>query len=166
MVTHDEMHTTRGRANLLRLVMTGELPAGDEGFDNDVLHEALDLCLQCKACKTECPSKVDMAKLKAEVLFQQYQNRPHPLGHLLLGHIFRLNPIASATAPLTNRMLHNRSFKWLLEKAAGIDRRRTLPTLCPRATFAAGFAGTFPRHGRQPRGSRAARRLFHDLQRA
>ncbi len=99
MVTHDEMHTTRGRANLLRLVMTGELASGDGAFDNDVLHEALDLCLQCKACKTECPSKVDMAKLKAEVLHQHYQNRPHPLGHLLLGHIFRLNPIASATAP-------------------------------------------------------------------
>ena len=128
MVTRDEMHTTRGRANLLRLVMTGELPAGDDGLDNETLHEALDLCLQCKACKTECPSKVDMAKLKAEVLHQQYQDRPHPLGHLLLGHIFRLNPIASATAPLANCMLRNPAFKWLLEKVAGIDRRRTLPT--------------------------------------
>ena len=128
MITRDEMHTTRGRANLLRLVMTGELTAGDDGLNNDALHEVLDLCLQCKACKTECPSKVDMAKLKAEVLFQQYQNRPHPLGHLLLGHIFRLNPIAAATAPLTNRVLNNPVFKWLLEKSAGIDRRRTLPT--------------------------------------
>jgi FAD/FMN-containing dehydrogenase/Fe-S oxidoreductase len=127
MVTRDEMHTTRGRANLLRLVMTGELSSGDQGFDNEFLHKALDLCLQCKACKSECPSKVDMAKLKAEVLFQRHQNRPHPLGHLLLGNIFRLNPIASATAPLTNFMLHNRVFKWLLEKGAGIDRRRTLP---------------------------------------
>ena len=128
MVTRDEMHTTRGRANLLRLVMTGELPGQDGGLDNESLHEALDLCLQCKACKTECPSKVDMAKLKAEVLHQHYQNRPRPLGHLLLGQIFRLNPIASATAPLTNAMLRNPAFKWLLEKAAGIDRRRTLPT--------------------------------------
>jgi FAD/FMN-containing dehydrogenase/Fe-S oxidoreductase len=127
MVTHDEIHTTRGRANLLRLAMTGELSSGDQGLDDEVLHEALDLCLQCKACKSECPSKVDMAKLKAEVLFQRYQNRPYPLGHLLLGNIFRLNPIASATAPLTNFMLHNRAFKWLLEKGAGIDRRRTLP---------------------------------------
>ena len=128
MVTHDEMHTTRGRANLIRLVMTGELPSRDEGFDNDDLHEALDLCLQCKACKSECPSKVDMAKLKVEVLHQRYDGRLHPLGHLLLGHIFRLNPIASATAPLANRMLRNPAFKWLLEKTAGIDRRRTLPT--------------------------------------
>ena len=69
-----------------------------------------------------------MAKLKAEVLFQRYQNQPYPLGHLLLGNIFRLNPIASATAPLTNFMLRNPIFKWLLEKGAGIDRRRTLPS--------------------------------------
>ena len=85
MVTRDEMHTTRGRANLLRLAMTGELPAADDGFDNETLHEALDLCLQCKACKSECPSQVDMAKLKAEVLHQHYQNRaaaarPPPAG--------------------------------------------------------------------------------------
>ena len=166
MVTRDEIHTTRGRANLLRLAMTGELPSGDEGFDNEALHEALDLCLQCKACKTECPSKVDMAKLKAEVLHQHYQNRPHPLGHLLLGHIFRLNPIASATAPLTNRMLHNPAFKWLLEKAAGIDRRRTLPTFA-REHFRRWFRRHVPaprrRHARR---GRSARRLLHHLQRA
>jgi len=128
MVTRDEIHTTRGRANLLRLAMTGELSTQDDGLDNEILHEALDLCLQCKACKTECPSKVDMAKLKAEVLHQHYQNRPRPLSHLLLGQIFRLNPIAAATAPLANWSVRSPAFKWLLEKAAGIDRRRTLPT--------------------------------------
>jgi Fe-S oxidoreductase len=128
MTTGDEMHTTRGRANLLRLAMTGELSREDDGLDSKILHEALDLCLQCKACKTECPSKVDMAKLKAEVLYQYYQQRPRPLGHLLLGQIFRLNPLAAAVAPLANAMLRNPAFKWLLETAAGIDRRRTLPT--------------------------------------
>ncbi|HZW30184.1 MAG TPA: heterodisulfide reductase-related iron-sulfur binding cluster, partial [Isosphaeraceae bacterium] len=128
MVTRDEMHTTRGRANLLRLAMTGALPSGNGGLDNASLLEALDLCLQCKACKTECPSKVDMAKLKAEVLHQHYQGRPRPLGHLLLGQIFRLNPVAAAVAPLANAMLRNPAFKWMLEKGAGIDRRRTLPT--------------------------------------
>jgi Fe-S oxidoreductase len=69
-----------------------------------------------------------MAKLKAEVLFQRYQGRPYPLGHLLLGNIFRLNPIAAALAPLSNRALANPGFKWLLERTGGIDRRRTLPT--------------------------------------
>ena len=140
MVTRDEIHTTRGRANLLRLAMTGELPGQDDGLDNETLHEALDLCLQCKACKNECPSQVDMAKLKAEVLHQHYHNRPRPLSHLLLGQIFRLNPIAAATAPLTNRALRSPAFKWLLEKAAGIDRRRTLPTFA-HAHFRKWFRG-------------------------
>ncbi len=127
MITRDEEHTTRGRANALRLVMSGALPGGGS-LDNPTLHEALDLCLQCKACKTECPSNVDMAKLKAEVLHQSYQGKAIPLGSLLMGSIYRLNPIGSATAPLANWTLRQPWFKWLLEKLAGIDRRRTLPT--------------------------------------
>jgi FAD/FMN-containing dehydrogenase/Fe-S oxidoreductase len=126
MVTRDEEHTTRGRANALRLVLSGQF--GADGLANDTLHEALDLCLQCKACKTECPSNVDLAKLKAEVLYQIAKSQRVPIGHVLLGNIFRLNPIGSATAPLTNHVLRNRAFKWILEKIAGIDRRRTLPS--------------------------------------
>ena len=99
------------------------------GWSNETLHDALDLCLQCKACKSECPSNVDMAKLKAEVLHQKYRARPVPLGSLLMGHIHRLNPIGSATAPLANWTLRQPAFNWLLEKVAGIDRRRTLPDL-------------------------------------
>ncbi len=156
MVTRDEMHTTRGRANLLRLAMTGDLPGQDEGLDNDALHEALDLCLQCKACKTECPSQVDMAKLKSEVLHQHYLGGPRPLGHLLLGQIFRLNPIAAAAAPLTNATLRNAAFKWLLEKTAGIDRRRTLPTF-ERAHFRSWFGRHMPGPRRGTRTCRLAR---------
>jgi FAD/FMN-containing dehydrogenase/Fe-S oxidoreductase len=156
MVTLDEEHTTRGRANALRLVMSGALPA--EGFDNPTLAEALDLCLQCKACKTECPSNVDMAKLKAEYLHQRYRTRGHPLGHLLLGNIFRLNPLASATAPLANWSLRQPATRWLLEKVAGLDRRRTLPT------FAADhFRKWFRRHPVDPRaGSRGSIVLLDD----
>ena len=128
MVTRDELHSTRGRANLLRLAMIGELSGQGDEFDNETLDEALDLCLQCKACKSECPSKVDMAKLKAEVLYQRFQHRARPLSHLLLGRIFRLNPIAASIAPVTNRVLRNPIFKRLLETVAGIDHRRTLPT--------------------------------------
>jgi FAD/FMN-containing dehydrogenase/Fe-S oxidoreductase len=126
MVTRDEVQTTRGRANALRLVMTGAL--GDGGWSNETLHEALDLCLGCKACKSECPSNVDMAKLKSEVLHQKYQGRAVPLGTLLMGHIGTLSALGSAAAPLSNWSLRNPVFKWLLEKLAGIDRRRTLPT--------------------------------------
>ena len=141
MVTRDEAHTTRGRANALRLVMTGAL--GDGGWSNETLHEVLDLCLQCKACKSECPSNVDMAKLKAEVLYQRYKGRRVPLGSLLLGHIHHLNPIGSATAPLANWTLRQPAFKWLLEKAAGIERRRTLPTFAHNH-----FRKWFKRHAR------------------
>ena len=105
----------------------------DGGSTTRRLHEALDLCLQCKACKTECPSNVDMAKLKAEVLHQHYQGRPRPLGHLLMGQIFRLNPIASAIGPAGQLDAPQQpAFKWLLEKVAGIDRRRTPADVRPR----------------------------------
>jgi FAD/FMN-containing dehydrogenase/Fe-S oxidoreductase len=156
MVTRDEEHTTRGRANALRLVMSGALPA--EGLANETLWHSLDLCLQCKACKTECPSNVDMAKLKAEFLHQYYKGRLLPLGSLLMGNIFRLNAIGSATAPLANWSLRQPAFKWMLEKMAGIDRRRTLPTFAFDH-----FRRWFRRHEPDPRaGSRGKVILLDD----
>ena len=125
MVTLDEKDTTRARANTLRLVMSGALPS--DGLASDALDESLDLCLQCKACKTECPSNVDMAKLKAEYLHQKYRTHPVPLGSTLMAHIHQLSRVGSATAPLANATLKAPAFRWLLEKVAGIDRRRTLP---------------------------------------
>jgi FAD/FMN-containing dehydrogenase/Fe-S oxidoreductase len=122
MVTRDEQHTTRGRANALRLALSGQL-----ADDDPTLHDALDLCLQCKACKTECPSNVDMAKLKAETLYQSSRRQPLPLGALLMGRVHQLNAIGAATAPLSNWMMGRRAVKWLSEKVLGIDRRRTLP---------------------------------------
>lgn len=155
MVTLEEEHTTRGRANALRLVLSGRLP---DGFANETLREALDLCLQCKACKTECPSNVDLAKLKAETLYQSYRSTPPPIGSLLMGHIHRLNPIGSATAPLANATLRNPVFKWLLEKVAGIDRRRTLPTFARDH-----FRKWFRSHAPDPRaGSRGSVVLLDD----
>lgn len=126
MVTRDEEHSTRGRANALRLVMSGALPA--HGLANETLDNALDLCLQCKACKTECPSNVDMAKLKVEYLHQKYSLGHVPFGSWLMGHIHHLNPIGSATAPLANWSLRQPAMRWILEKVAHVDRRRTLPS--------------------------------------
>ena len=125
MVTLDEAQTTRARANTLRLVMDGTIPA--DGLASQALDDALDLCLQCKACKTECPSNVDMSKLKAEYLHQKYKTRAVPLASRLMGRIHQLNPIGAATAPLANATLRNPAFRWLLEQVAGIDRRRILP---------------------------------------
>ena len=162
MVTRDEEHTTRGRANALRLVMSGALPA--DGLANETLHEALDLCLQCKACKTECPSNVDMAKLKAEFLHQYYQGRPVPLGSLLMGQIHRLNPIGSATAPLANWTLRQPG----LQVAPGEGRRDRPPAdpadvrREPPPQVVPAAPARPPR--RDARGGRPAGRLLHDLQ--
>jgi len=156
MVTRDEDQTTRGRANALRLVLSGQLSA--DGLADETLARAMDLCLQCKACKTECPSNVDMAKLKAEYLHQLYKSKPAPLGSLLMGNIFRFNPIGSATAPLANGMARTPAFRWLLEQIAGIDRRRVMPT------FAADHLRRwFRRHAPDPRaGSRGSVILLDD----
>ena len=78
-----------------------------DGLADRTLHEALDLCLQCKACKTECPSNVDMAKLKVEALYQKSKSRTLPLGHYLMGNLHRFNPIGSAVAPLANWSLRD-----------------------------------------------------------
>lgn len=141
MVTRDEEHSTRGRANLLRMVMNGSLPA--TGLDNRALSDALDLCLSCKACKTECPSNVDMAKLKAEWLHQHYQRHAVPLGSRLMGGLHRAYPLGAAVAPLANWVARQAPARWLLEKVAGVDRRRVLPAFA-REDFRSWFRGHTP----------------------
>src|SRR5207244_9164196 len=93
------------------------------------LYDVFDLCLMCKACKTECPSSVDVAKLKAEFLNLYYQGRPRPLGHYMMGAIHHFNRLASGFAPVVNWLQARPLLRWLMEKAAGIARRRSLPTL-------------------------------------
>ena len=135
--TRDEQDSTRGRANALRLALVehgtlnGERRTNehDFAFQERWVFDVMGLCLQCKACKTECPSNVDMAKLKAEFLHAHYQHKPRPRGHALLANIHRLNPLGAKYAPLANRLGRLRPARWLLEKLAGIDRRRSLPEL-------------------------------------
>jgi FAD/FMN-containing dehydrogenase/Fe-S oxidoreductase len=123
--TRDEKDTTRGRANALRLALSGHEPLGHSRS----VHDVLDLCLMCKGCKAECPSNVDVAKLKAEFLQFYYQDHQRPLGHLLMAGIHRMNRLGALLAPLVNFLQNRRSLRWLLEKLAGIDRRRSLPPL-------------------------------------
>ena len=89
----------------------------------------MDLCLMCKACKAECPSNVDVAKLKAEYLNAYYRHRPRPLGHRLMANIHRLNRTGAPAGDLINWFSQKPWARWLLEKIAGIDRRRSLPPL-------------------------------------
>ena len=124
MATRDEEHSTRGRANLLRDALTGRLAGG---LTSDEVKGALDLCLACKACKAECPSRVDMAKVKYEFLQHYYDDHGTPLGARVIGGMPRLAPLAQRFAPLANAALAAAPVRALNERLLGVDRRRTLP---------------------------------------
>jgi len=136
MATREEEHSTRGRANALRMAMAGEL--GPSGLTSHRLHEVLDLCLECKACKSECPSGVDMARLKSEFLAQYYRAHGLPLGKKLFAKTRETAQWASHLPLLANFLIENPVSRLLLEKFAGIDRRRSLP-LFARQTFTEWF---------------------------
>jgi FAD/FMN-containing dehydrogenase/Fe-S oxidoreductase len=126
MATLDEEHSTRGRANALRAALNGTLPGGLQG---EALHEAMDLCLECKACKAECPSSVDMAKLKYEFLAAWHGRHGYPLRSHLFARIDTINRWLSPVAGLANAVMRTGLNRWLLERVAGIDRRRQMPAL-------------------------------------
>ena len=147
-VTRDEMHSTRGRANALRAAMTGEL--GPEGMTSRELHEALDLCLECKACKRECSSLVDMARLKSEFLSNYQAQHGVPLRSRIFAHIASLNRLASRTPVLSNRAFGNPLIRSLLDSLLGIDRRRTLPEIT-QLTFQ-GWYKSHPKPSSSPNG--------------
>jgi hypothetical protein len=113
MATKEEEHSTRGRANVLRAVLSGSLPA--EHFKSKRLYDVLSLCLECKACKAECASNVDMAKLKYEFLAHYYNARGLPLRNRLFGNIAKLSAIGSAFAPVSNWSMNNGVSKWAME---------------------------------------------------
>jgi Fe-S oxidoreductase len=152
--TREEQHSTRGRANALRLALTGQ--AGLSGLTDPALHDALDLCLECKACKSECPTNVDMARLKAEFLHQYHRRYGTPWRSRAFGHVSRLSAWGCRLAPLSNWLAGSAWVRWLNEKLLGIDRRRRPPAFA-RRTFVAQF------HGRRGRaGPPASVLLFPD----
>jgi FAD/FMN-containing dehydrogenase/Fe-S oxidoreductase len=127
MVTQEEEHTTRGRANSLREAMRGNLP----GMKSTEVLEALDLCLECKACKTECPVGVDMARYKSEYLAQHYKATGRtPATALFFGRIHDLARAGSLLPPLAN--FGNRLMGPVLKWMSHVDARRSLPELAPR----------------------------------
>ncbi|RKU33639.1 oxidoreductase [Candidatus Poribacteria bacterium] len=124
--TREEEHSTRGRANALRSIISGALPHTE--LTSERLQEVLDLCLGCKACKAECPSNVDMAKIKYEVLAHYHKANGLPVHRRLFGEIGALAPLGSMFSPLSNWTVNNRLSKWIAEKLIGVDRRRDMPT--------------------------------------
>ncbi len=129
--TRDEKDSTRGRANLLRLAITGQL--GLEGFTDPEVHQVLELCLECKACKSECPTNVDMARLKAEFLHQFHRKHGLPWRNRLFGHVAKLGQAGCSMAPVSNWLVRSRLARWLNEKLLGIDHRRLPPAFARRS---------------------------------
>ena len=135
--TREEKHSTRGRANALRSAMMGLL--GPHGMTSKELYDVLDLCLSCHACKSECPSAVDMAKLKAEFMHNYYREHGTPLRAWLFANIARLNRIGHVFGPLANLLLAGPG-KWALT-ALGVHPQRDIPRFAPQR-FSAWFQGT------------------------
>ena len=136
MATREEEHSTRGRANLLRAALSGLLPEG--AMTSKRLHDALDLCLECKGCKAECDSGVDMAKLKSEFLAQYHQANGLPFRDRAFAHINRINRLGSAFAPMSNWAARSPVGKLFSRAILGVDQRRSLPPFA-RKTFAKWF---------------------------
>ena len=164
--TREEMHATRGRANLLRALLTlspERFPKNARGEVEQAVWEALDLCLECKGCKAECPSGVDMAKIKYEYQALYYRTHPIPLRTRLFAFLPRLADWGTPLAPLVNSLLGWKATRWLNERLLGISARRPLPRL-----EAETWRAWAKRQGK-PGNGRAARRTvaiftdtFHD----
>ena len=144
--THDEKDVTRGRANTLRLAISGQL--GPDALASDEMADTLKLCVSCKACRHECPTGVDMAKMKIEVLAARVEKHGLSLRDRLVGYLPRYAVLASRLAPLAN--LRNRSplLRKLFEQFAGISAQRALP-VWRRDVFAPAGEAFGPADGRE-----------------
>jgi FAD/FMN-containing dehydrogenase/Fe-S oxidoreductase len=122
----EEMLSTRGRANALRRAMSGDLP--EDPTDDEFVEEVLDLCIGCKGCRVDCPSGVDMAKMKAELKHAHHQEEGIPLRDRAFANVERLYALGSAFAPLSNIATRLPGSGLAAEKLLGIARERDLPT--------------------------------------
>jgi FAD/FMN-containing dehydrogenase/Fe-S oxidoreductase len=129
MATKDEAHTTRGRANVLRLAMLGKL--GETGLGDEGVRQVLDLCLECRACKAECPVGVDMARFKSEFLADYYSRHGTPLKAKALGNVHKVAQWGSRLAPVSNWIAGSAPVRHINQRLLGIDARRKLPRWKP-----------------------------------
>lgn len=132
MATRDEMHSTRGRANMLRLVLSGQI--GVDALASDELKTVMDLCLSCKGCKAECPNSVDMAKLKSEVLHHYQKKNGITLRTRIFGnHAFLSKFVAGPQSYAVNALMNKRAVRVLAEKMLGISSDRALPVFAQQS---------------------------------
>ncbi|MFG0285606.1 MAG: FAD-binding and (Fe-S)-binding domain-containing protein [Phycisphaerales bacterium JB039] len=127
--TLDERHSTRGRGNALRLAITGQLTGGKAPWNDPETLETLDLCLSCKACKAECPSNVDIARLKAEYLAQGYRAQGAPVSARIVGHVRTLSRLGAIAPGFSNAIATSAPGRWALGRLIDLDPRRSLPPL-------------------------------------
>lgn len=132
LATRDETDSTRGRARALQEMLNGGLVR--EGWRSPEVHAALDLCLSCKACASDCPAGVDMATYKSETLYRAYRGRLRPRSHYTLGRLPQWLRLAAPFAPLLNAASRVGFLRTTALAAMGADPRRSLPRL-PRAPF-------------------------------
>lgn len=131
--TREERDSTRGRANLFRQLFSGKQA---DAFRSEELKEALEYCLSCKACKSECPANVDMGKMKAEFTHGWHKANGITLSEYFFGHPEKLYPLASLFSGLTNMLTRQKPVKWLLEKLLAIHPERDLPGFAPQTFMA------------------------------
>ncbi|MFC5731079.1 MULTISPECIES: FAD-binding and (Fe-S)-binding domain-containing protein [Nocardioides] len=128
LATGEEKDSTRGRSRVLQEALDGSLV---RGLADPAVHEALDLCLSCKGCASDCPTGVDMATYKSEVLHQTYAGRRRPRTHYTMGRLPRWARMAAPTARIANAAMKVGPLSTLAKKAVGVDGRRSLPTFAP-----------------------------------
>jgi FAD/FMN-containing dehydrogenase/Fe-S oxidoreductase len=151
MATLEEKHSTRGRANVLRLTMAGRL--GEAGLGDRDVYDVLDLCLECRACKAECPVGVDVARFKSEFLADYWRRNGTPLRARAIGRIHSIAKWGSRFAPIANAVASSGVARLAAELFLGIDRRRSLPRWNPnplRSNDAPAFARGFGEAGCRP----------------
>lgn len=129
--TRDENDLTRGRANALRAALSGALPAS--ALTSEGMRRIFDLCLECKGCKAECPTAVDIARVKAEFLALYQEEHGLPLRSRLFGEIHQLSSWLKPVAPLVNWMGGTAPMRWAQEQLLGVARQRQLPPFQRRA---------------------------------
>jgi FAD/FMN-containing dehydrogenase/Fe-S oxidoreductase len=144
--TRNEKDVTRGRANTLRLAISGQL--GPDALASDEMADTLKLCVSCKACRHECPTGVDMAKMKIEVLAARAAKHGPSLRDRLVGYLPRYAALASHLAPLANLRNSSPLLRKLFEKFAGISAQRALPAW-RRDVFKPGSEAAGPEGGRE-----------------
>ncbi|MFJ9106528.1 FAD-binding and (Fe-S)-binding domain-containing protein [Streptomyces sp. NPDC102283] len=125
--TGEEAHSTRGRARLLHEMLAGEIVT--DGWRSEEVRDALDLCLSCKGCRSDCPVGVDMATYKAEFLHHHYRGRLRPAAHYAMGRLPRWLRLAAPFARPLNALARLRPLAALVKRLAGIAPERTIPVL-------------------------------------